>query len=261
MIKRSMGKVLIIIVVVLIIMSCTNSCFAISDVTSEGIWSTWEPAVQDSSPLSNKVGNILGIITVIGTIVSVGSLAVIGIKIMLGSVEEKASYKQKMIPWITGAIMVFSVTTIPSIIYNFTRMGRDLEGGTIIDYVKGFDDAISFADAKVQEYSMESSGIVDAYWEKLSQEVSSTRSLYEGPYAEVKSEYYKGYIYGLEQCMEKASGSSFANVRTYIAGVKNAINKINMKVITKENYQAWVSSTDTGEGKRIELQVKIWEAE
>ena len=41
----------------------------------------------------------------------------IGIKYMLGSVEEKAKHKQTLMPYLIGAVLVFSETTIPQILY------------------------------------------------------------------------------------------------------------------------------------------------
>ena len=65
----------------------------------------------------NKVGIILGVIRAIGIIVSVGALIVIGIKMMLGSIEEKSIIKQALPGYIIGALLVMSMTTLPSIIY------------------------------------------------------------------------------------------------------------------------------------------------
>lgn len=48
----------------------------------------------------------------IGTITSVLALIIIGIKYMVGSVEEKAEYKKTMKPYLIGAVMVFSITNI-----------------------------------------------------------------------------------------------------------------------------------------------------
>ena len=40
---------------------------------------------------------------------------------MLGSTEEKAEYKQTMIPYFIGIALVVAVTVIPSIIFNFSK--------------------------------------------------------------------------------------------------------------------------------------------
>lgn len=67
--------------------------------------------------LKSKAGLILGAINVFGVIVSVITLMIIGMKYMFGSIEEKAEYKKTATMYIIGAVLVFSVTTIPNILY------------------------------------------------------------------------------------------------------------------------------------------------
>ena len=78
-------------------------------------------ATGEYSKFDNAVEAIAGMIGVIGTVISVGSLAVIGIKFLLGSVEEKAQYKQTLVPWLIGAVMVFGMTNLPNIIFKMAR--------------------------------------------------------------------------------------------------------------------------------------------
>ena len=52
----------------------------------------------------------------IGSIVSVAALILIGIKYILGSVEEKAEYKKTLKPYLIGAVMVFAITNLLGII-------------------------------------------------------------------------------------------------------------------------------------------------
>ena len=75
----------------------------------------------NSEELKEKTENVLGIVQVIGSVVSVIMLMAIGIKYMLGSVEEKAEYKQTIIPYLIGAALVFSETTIPQILYQISK--------------------------------------------------------------------------------------------------------------------------------------------
>lgn len=72
-----------------------------------------------SIDLKGTGGRIVGVIRVIGTIVSVAMVSVIGIKYILGSAEEKAGYKKTMIPYLIGAILLFAATNITQIIYKF----------------------------------------------------------------------------------------------------------------------------------------------
>lgn len=72
-----------------------------------------EPEVQE------KIGNILGVINVIGIVSSVIILMIIGMKYMFGSVEEKAEYKKTMSMYLLGTLILFSASTLPNIIYKF----------------------------------------------------------------------------------------------------------------------------------------------
>ena len=75
----------------------------------------------NSSTLQSMGNNILGIIQAVGTVLSVAMLMGIGIKYMLGSVEERADYKQTLKPYIIGAFLLFTGTTVPNIIYQFAQ--------------------------------------------------------------------------------------------------------------------------------------------
>lgn len=75
----------------------------------------------NSEELKQKTGNVLGIVQVIGSVVSVIILMAIGIKYMLGSVEEKAEYKKTLMSYLIGAALVFSCTTIPQILYQISK--------------------------------------------------------------------------------------------------------------------------------------------
>lgn len=75
----------------------------------------------DLGTLQDKANGIIGVITTIGVVVSVISLIAIGIKYMLGSVEEKAEYKETLKPYLIGAFLVFTVSLIPQLIYQFMQ--------------------------------------------------------------------------------------------------------------------------------------------
>ena len=65
-------------------------------------------------------GVILNAITVTGVVVAVITVMFLGIKYMVGSVEEKAEYKKTMMPILVGMILLFCTSTIVSIIWNVT---------------------------------------------------------------------------------------------------------------------------------------------
>lgn len=79
-----------------------------SDSTADTISSKWLTNLQD------KIGTL-------GSIVSVIALIIIGIRYVLGSVEEKADYKERMEPYIIGAAFVFSISTIVNLISDISK--------------------------------------------------------------------------------------------------------------------------------------------
>lgn len=65
-----------------------------------------------------KIGNIVvWAVRTIGEGIAVIMLLVLGIKYILGSVEEKAEYKQTMWPYVIGAVLIFSGAAVTDIIY------------------------------------------------------------------------------------------------------------------------------------------------
>lgn len=76
---------------------------------------------SDATTLVEKIKPIINIISIFGIIVSIITLIILGIKYMVGSVQEKAEYKKSMIPYLIGAVLLFSGSTIISIIYNLIQ--------------------------------------------------------------------------------------------------------------------------------------------
>lgn len=74
-----------------------------------------------STKLEAKANVIFSGIRNIGIVLSVIILIVIGIKYMLGSVEEKASYKETLVPYLIGALLLFTGSLIPELIYQFMQ--------------------------------------------------------------------------------------------------------------------------------------------
>lgn len=72
--------------------------------------------VSGGDELLTSVNKIVGVVTWIGMILSVTTFVTIGVKYMLGSVEEKADYKKTLVPYLIGAILVFGITTIVEIL-------------------------------------------------------------------------------------------------------------------------------------------------
>lgn len=74
-----------------------------------------ESKIDELKPMFETM---LGFIRVIGSAISVIIIAVIGIKYMYSSIEEKAAYKQTILYYIIGAVLIFSTVNIMAILYN-----------------------------------------------------------------------------------------------------------------------------------------------
>lgn len=124
---RVIKKIGIILISLLLVLALTNQVFAytipgtsitIGDpITDPDYYKPDSPTEASGATKLQTIGNtIVGIVQVIGTVLSVAVLAVIGIKYMVGSVEERAEYKKTLMPYIIGAVLVFGITNILGII-------------------------------------------------------------------------------------------------------------------------------------------------
>jgi type IV secretory pathway VirB2 component (pilin) len=103
--------------------------FSLSTVFGTGQGTVDPSKVTKPSPLTtddtqtaiDKVKPVVQFISGVGVAVSVITLVVLGIKYMVGSIEEKAEYKKSMIPYLIGAFLVFGISTVLSIIMEFTN--------------------------------------------------------------------------------------------------------------------------------------------
>lgn len=76
---------------------------------------------RDAETTTKIVGKVLATIKVIGICIAVVMLTIIGLKYMISSVDEKANYKENMVPYIAGCFLLVSATVIPSIIYDLVN--------------------------------------------------------------------------------------------------------------------------------------------
>lgn len=74
---------------------------------------------DSAGKIETATSKILTVISNIGIAVSVIMLAILGIKYMIGSVEERAEYKQGLVPYVIGAFILFGVTTVVKILMAF----------------------------------------------------------------------------------------------------------------------------------------------
>lgn len=71
---------------------------------------------NDAEYIFTQGAKILKLLRNIAAIVSVLTLSIIGVKYMVGSVEQKAEYKQTMIPVVIGCILIGGLSAVLTII-------------------------------------------------------------------------------------------------------------------------------------------------
>jgi len=108
-------SVVIILMLVLMIVFASNTVVALNVNQYTNIYEN----SSEEEGLRNIGGKVLGIVQVLGTIVSIAMFIVMGMKYMFTSVEEKAEMKKKMFPFLIGAILLFGGTGILTIIANW----------------------------------------------------------------------------------------------------------------------------------------------
>lgn len=112
--KKICKKLIIVLTICLfaIILNMSSIyAFTVSDLTG---------TTFSNSEIKGVGNSLITIITTIGTVVSVIVLIILGLKYMLGSVEEKATYKKTLLPYVIGAGLVFAASAIAGVIYSFS---------------------------------------------------------------------------------------------------------------------------------------------
>lgn len=121
---KTMKKLMpILMVVALIIMLTAPIAFAETSAKNPSEIPVVESA--QTGTIESLGGQIIRIISVIGSVVSIIVLIVLGIKYMMGSAEERAEYKKTLLPYIIGASLVFAASAIAGVIYGFASQIND----------------------------------------------------------------------------------------------------------------------------------------
>ena len=116
--NKNIKKLIFVITIMIIILFIMNNMVLGASIGTMDL-NSWKPGstTDASGTRLQQIGNsIIGILQVVGSISSVIALIIMGIKYMVGSVEERAEYKKTMLPYFIGAIMVFAITNVLAIV-------------------------------------------------------------------------------------------------------------------------------------------------
>lgn len=107
--KKMKRVIFLTIIFSILIFQFSYGEFSVSELTGTPVNST----------RAKDLGNsIITVLSTAGSIISVIVLVIIGIKYMLGSVEEKAGYKKALMPYFVGSVILFGASFFAGVIYN-----------------------------------------------------------------------------------------------------------------------------------------------
>lgn len=113
--KKAYKALSVLMIVVMIAFTCTNVFAAI---TTDSIKADANIGTADDTMA--KIGStVLTVVTNVAIILAVVVIAVLGVKYMMGSLEEKAEYKKSMVPYLVGAVLVFGAGIIGKAVVGF----------------------------------------------------------------------------------------------------------------------------------------------
>ena len=116
--KKSIKVISTLLLTIMLVASIAGTVLAVDPNTVlNGLNGNGNVQTNDLTKVGN---NIVTIIQVVGIVIAVIVLLVIGIKYMMGSASEKAEYKKTMIPYIVGAVLIFSGTSLVRVIYSLS---------------------------------------------------------------------------------------------------------------------------------------------
>ena len=111
---KNVLRIITILMIILTVISISISSFALQPNELVG-----KNNATGTTEITQVGNSLIGILQVVGIVLSVVILIVIGIKYMMGSAEEKAEYKKTMMPYVIGAALVFAASAIAGILYSF----------------------------------------------------------------------------------------------------------------------------------------------
>lgn len=115
--KKTIRIISTLLTIAMVIMMTASIAFA-ADNSKPSQFATGGSDVTNGA-LGSMGKNIVATIRTVAMIAAVIVLMVLGIKYMMGSAEEKASYKKTMMPYIVGAVLVFGAGFVVDAVFDF----------------------------------------------------------------------------------------------------------------------------------------------
>lgn len=116
--NKKVTKLLSTLIVAIMLVSISVNVFAVDFNT---VKNSMESANVNTDKVTNLGGKVMTILQTVGIVLSIVILIVLGIKYMTGSAEEKAEYKKTMVPYLVGAVLIFTASALAGFIVNIAN--------------------------------------------------------------------------------------------------------------------------------------------
>lgn len=109
--------VYLLLIVIFILSMCSVSIYATDSIITgaDSFLDSGDQQILNNQAIKTVSDTIYNVFISIGSIVVIIVGAILGIKFMIGSVEEKADIKESIKPYAWGAVVIFAAITIWSI--------------------------------------------------------------------------------------------------------------------------------------------------
>ena len=113
--KTNLQKIILFIIMFIFVLTFFETISLAGDFLDTNEYKT-DLKYDDATYLFDKGAVLLKLLRNIAAIVSVVAISIIGVRYMVGSVEQRAEYKQTMMPVVIGCILVCALSAILTLI-------------------------------------------------------------------------------------------------------------------------------------------------
>lgn len=116
---KKVTKILTVVLLIAMIFLSVSEVFAVDTGTLiKNIEDSSSNQSVNMGTLPQTVGKVIAYVRNAAILIGIVIIIILGIKYMLGSVEEKAGYQKSFVPLIVGIIVVMAATSIASFLFS-----------------------------------------------------------------------------------------------------------------------------------------------
>lgn len=122
--NKTMKILTVMLLAITLVMFFSSNVLATSASKASGLISNIEQATEkaestvDTSKFVSTAGKIIVLLRNFSIIAGVILIIVLGVKYMMGSVEQKSDYQKSFVPLIVGIVLVIGATSIASFLFS-----------------------------------------------------------------------------------------------------------------------------------------------